>query len=55
MRRVMEYKQHADGCRALALSTAQPDEKTILEKIASAWDKIAALREQDLEQAKETS
>ena len=55
MRRVTEYKQHANDCRALAEWMAQPDDKTILEKIAAAWDKIAALREQDLEHAKEKS
>ena len=53
MRRVAEYKEHANDCRTLAAWTAQPDDKTILEKIATAWDKIAALREQDLEHAKE--
>lgn len=52
MRRVVEYKQHADDCRALAASTSQPDDKIILEKIATAWDKIAALRERDLEYVK---
>jgi hypothetical protein len=54
MRRVVEYKQHANDCRTLAAWTAQPDDKTILEKIATAWDKIAALREHDLEHAKES-
>jgi hypothetical protein len=53
MRRVVEYKQHAEECRALAAWTAQGDDKTTLEKIATAWDKIAALRERDLEHPKE--
>ena len=54
MRRVVEYKQYAKDFRALAAGTAQLDDKTILEEIATARDKIAALREQDLEHAKET-
>ena len=53
MRKVVEYKQHAKDRRALAAWAAQPGDKTILEEMATAWDKIAALREQDLEHAKE--
>ena len=51
MRRVAEYKQHAKDCRALAESSVRPDDKVVFEEIAKAWDKIAALRERDLEES----
>jgi len=51
MRRVEEYKQRAQDCRALAALTMRPDDKVILEEIAKAWDKVATLRERDLEEA----
>jgi len=51
MRRVGEYKQHAKDCRALAARTMRPDDKVILEEIVKAWDKVATLREWDLEEA----
>jgi hypothetical protein len=49
MRRVVEYKQHAKDCRALAMQMARSDDKVVCEEIAKAWDKIAALREHNLE------
>ena len=51
MRRVEEYKQRAQDCRALAALTMRPDDKVILEEIAKAWDKVATLRERNLEEA----
>ena len=51
MRRVTEYKQHAEDCRALAARMTRPEDKVVLEQIAKAWDKIAALRERDLEES----
>ena len=53
MRRVTEYKQHAKDCRARAASSVRSDDKVVLEKIAKIWDKIAALRERDLEEPDE--
>ena len=53
MRRVAEYKQHAKECRALAAQIAQPEDKMALEEMAKAWDKIAALRDCDLEKPEE--
>jgi hypothetical protein len=34
---------------------AQPRDKKILEELAEAWEKIAALREQDVVDAKDTT
>ena len=53
MRRVAEYKQHAKECRTLAAQTTQPEDKMALEEMAKAWDKIAALRDRDLEEPEE--
>jgi hypothetical protein len=50
MRKVQDYKEHAKACRALAARTIQPDDKMLLEEIARAWDKVAALRKRDLEE-----
>jgi hypothetical protein len=53
MRRVEEYKQHAKDCRTLAAQITQPGDKMALEEIAKAWDKVAALRERDLDEPDE--
>jgi hypothetical protein len=52
MRATAEYIQHAIDCRRLAECMTQPQDKKILEEIAEAWEKIAALRERDLIDAK---
>jgi hypothetical protein len=51
MRRVDEYKQHAKDCREVAARTTHPQDKVALEVLAKDWDKIAALRKRDLEDA----
>ena len=53
MRRVEEYKQHAKDCRTLAAQITQQEDKIALEEIAKAWDKVAALRERDLDEPDE--
>ena len=53
MRATAEYLHHAIACRTLAERMAQPQDKKILEELAQAWEKIAALRERDLIDAKE--
>jgi hypothetical protein len=53
MRRLAEYKQHAKECRILAAQIARPEDKMALEELARAWDKVAALRECDLEEPDE--
>jgi hypothetical protein len=52
MRAIAEYLQHAIECRTLAKRVTQPQDKTILEELAEAWEKVAALRERDLIKAK---
>ena len=53
MRKLEEYKKHAKDCRALAAKVTQPDDKLTLEEIAKAWEKVAALREDDLREGYE--
>ena len=48
MRAVAEYLQHAMECRTLAERVTQPQDRKILEELAEAWEKVAALRERDL-------
>jgi hypothetical protein len=55
MRVIAEYLQHAIDCRTLAERMTQPQDKKILEELAKAWEKVAALREQDLIDAKESN
>ena len=55
MRVIAEYLQHAIDCRTLAERMTQPQDKKILEEIAGAWEKIAALRERDLIDAKDSN
>jgi hypothetical protein len=50
MRRVTEYKQYAKDCRTLAAQITQPEDKMALEEMAKAWEKVAALRECDVEE-----
>jgi hypothetical protein len=50
---IAEYLQHAITCRELAERVTQPGDKKILEELANAWEKIAALQEQDLIEAKD--
>jgi hypothetical protein len=42
-------------CRTLAERIRQPDDKRILEEMAEAWEKMAALRQQDLLDAKNSN
>jgi hypothetical protein len=55
MQSTAEYLQHAIACRTLAERMTQPQDKKILEDLAKAWEKIAALREQDLIDAKDST
>jgi hypothetical protein len=43
MRAVADYIKHAMDCRTLAERTTQPDDKRLLEELAQAWEKVAAL------------
>jgi len=54
MRKIEEYQQPAKHCRALAArTTTPPEDKVTLEEIAKAWEKVAALREDDLREGYE--
>jgi len=55
MRAIAEYLQHAIDCRTLAERMTQPQDRKILEELAKAWEKVAALREQDLIDAKDSN
>ena len=55
MRAIAEYLQHAIDCRTLAERMTQQQDKKILEELAKAWEKVAALREQDLIDAKDSN
>jgi Skp family chaperone for outer membrane proteins len=48
MRAAEEYREYARQCRQLAATMTRPEEKKILEEIADAWERAAALREHDL-------
>jgi hypothetical protein len=47
--------QHAIECRRLAEHMTQPQDKKMLEELATAWEKIAAMRENDLIEAKDSN
>ena len=53
MHPIAEYLQHAIACRELAERMPRPGDKKIFEELANAWERIAALREQDLIEAKD--
>jgi hypothetical protein len=53
MHPIAEYLQHAIACRELAERMTRPGDKKIFEELANAWERIAALREQDLIEAKD--
>ena len=53
MHPITEYLQHAIACRKLAERMTRAGDKKIFEELANAWERIAALREQDLIEAKD--
>jgi Zn ribbon nucleic-acid-binding protein len=53
MRTVRQYERHAKETRELAVRMIRREERKILEDIAKAWEKLAALREYDLVQTNE--
>jgi hypothetical protein len=52
MRATAEYIQRAIACRILAGRMTRPEDKMMLEQLAEAWEKVAALRQRDLIDAK---
>lgn len=52
MRKVSEYEQHADECRAMAVKTRNPVHRKQLEDMANTWAMLAReRRRQVLKQA----
>jgi hypothetical protein len=49
VRTVEEYRHNAEECRKLAQQLSKPDDRKALEMMASAWDRLAAQREHDLQ------
>jgi hypothetical protein len=49
MRKIAEYRTHAEKCRELANAMGAPADKDILEGLARSWEGLANLRERDLE------
>ena len=45
MRKVAEYKQHADECRQLATKSSNEETRTQLVRMAEAWEGLAFDRE----------
>jgi hypothetical protein len=48
MLKVVEYQQHAADCRAMAVKAKDPDQRKMLEDMATAWENLAAEREKFL-------
>ena len=49
MRTIDEYRVNAERCRALAKLTVNVEEKTVLEELARAWERLVELRQDDIE------
>jgi hypothetical protein len=48
MLKVAEYQQHAADCRGMAFRTKDPEQRKMLEDMASAWNNLAVERERFL-------
>ena len=44
MKKASEYRQHADECRALAVTMEHGEQRNQLLEMASTWDKLATDR-----------
>ena len=49
MRAIEEYRVNAERCRALAKLAVNLEEKTVLEELARAWERLVELRQDDIE------
>jgi hypothetical protein len=49
MRKVADYRNHAEKCRELASSMTRPVDRDTMEQIAQSWEMLADLRKRDLE------
>jgi hypothetical protein len=48
MRKISDYEQHADECRAMAATSQNPTHKQQLEEMAEAWARLARVRRRQL-------
>jgi len=53
MKKLHEYRQHADECRDMA-RTAPPNHRAQLEKMAETWEQLAEARKKQLEKEGKT-
>ena len=54
MRTVAEYRSYAEECRQLAETLTRPEDQKAVLLVASAWEKVAAEREQKILQEGES-
>jgi hypothetical protein len=52
MKKVEDYRQHADECRSLANRSRSPDERDMLLNMAGTWGLLAADRQAHIERLK---
>jgi len=55
VRKVLEYKAHADECRKMAGNMKNPEHKKQLQDMAEAWEMLAREREKQLERRVEAT
>ncbi len=48
MKKVSEYRQHANECRALAANMSNHEQRDQLLKMADTWDRLAEERERSM-------
>jgi hypothetical protein len=48
MRKLPEYKEHAEECRKMAATMKNAEQKKKLENMAETWEMLAAEREKQL-------
>jgi hypothetical protein len=51
MRKVSEYREHADDCRRMAGNIKNPEHKKQLHDMAAAWEMLATERQRQIDKA----
>jgi hypothetical protein len=51
MKKIEDYRQHAEECRQLAARARSEDERLMLEKMADTWESLAKAREVQIARA----
>lgn len=51
MKKIEDYRQHAEECRQLAVRARSEDERLMLEKMADTWESLAKAREVQMARA----